>query len=226
MDRRDTLKWILAASASPLLRPSPSAATAGLGAGVAAAAPGAGAAKAVRPEVAATGYGSDPDLLKHYRPGDVWPLVLTPAQRHTLNVLCDLIIPADEHSPSASAVGVVDFIDEWVSAPYPQQRRDRSVIEAGLEWLDGESKRRFAVGFAAAKPGDQAALCDDICDAARAAETYTEAAAFFARCRDLTAGGFYSTPVGFRDVGYVGNAPLTRFDGPPPELLRKLGLDA
>jgi hypothetical protein len=28
-----------------------------------------------------------------------------------------------------------------------------------------------------------------------------------------------------RDLGYVGNVALARFDGPPPEVLRKVGLE-
>jgi len=215
MDRRDTLKWILAASASPLLQRS------ALGGGQAANTP---ALRASAEQ--GTGYGSDPDLLKRYKAGDVWPLVLTPAQRRSVTALCDVIIPADDHSPSASAVGVVDFLDEWVSAPYPRQQHDRTLIEGGLAWLDIESKRRFATDFAAAKLPDQAALCDDICDAARAKDPFATAAAFFARFRDLTAGGFYTTPVGFKDLGYVGNVPLLKFEGPPLDVLRKLGLSA
>lgn len=215
MDRRDTLKWILAASASPLLQRQ------ALGGGQAAGTP------ALRGSVeSGTGYGSDPDLLKRYTAGEVWPLVLTPVQRRTVTVLCDVIIPTDDHSPSASAVGVVDFLDEWVSAPYPRQQHDRGLIEEGLAWLDAESKRRFGTEFATAKPADQAALCDDICDPARAKESFATAATFFARFRDLTAGGFYTTPVGFRDIGYVGNVPLLKFEGPPQDVLRKLGLGA
>jgi hypothetical protein len=53
---------------------------------------------------------------------------------------------------------------------------------------------------------------------------HRDAARFFALFRDLTAGGFYTTPVGRNDLSYVGNVPLTRFDGPDAELLRKLGL--
>jgi Gluconate 2-dehydrogenase subunit 3 len=215
MDRRDTLKWILAASASPLLQRS------ALGGGQSAGAP------ALRGDTGqAAGYGSDPDLLKRYKAGDVWPLVLTSAQRRTVTALCDLIIPADDYSPSASAVGVVDFLDEWVSAPYPRQQHDRTAIEEGLVWLDTESKRRFAAEFASAKLTDQTALCNDICDPAKAKEPFATAAEFFARFRDLTAGGFYSTPVGFRDIGYVGNVPLLKFEGPPQDVLRKLGLSA
>jgi hypothetical protein len=143
-----------------------------------------------------------------------------------VTALCDLIIPADDHSPSASAVGVVDFLDEWVSAPYPSQRQDRALIEEGLVWLDAESTRRFGTEFAAAKAADQSVLCDDICDPARAKKAFAGAATFFARFRDLTASGFYTTPAGSRDLGYVGNVPLLKFEGPPLDVLRKLGLSA
>jgi hypothetical protein len=40
----------------------------------------------------------------------------------------------------------------------------------------------------------------------------------------VTTGGFYTTPEGTKDIGYVGNVALTRFDGPPPEVLQRLGI--
>jgi len=58
----------------------------------------------------------DPDLLKKYAAGDLWPLTLTKEQRVTATALCDLIIPEDEQSPAASKVGVVDFIDIGVGS--------------------------------------------------------------------------------------------------------------
>lgn len=204
MDRRTTVKWMLAASAAwPLL--------------------GRHAAGA---EVAVTaqGYGTDPNLLTVYHPGDLWPLTLTAAQRKLAGTVADLIIPADERSPSASAVGVVEFIDEWVSAPYPRNQRDRGIVLYGFEWLDAEAARRFGRAFTELGAGEQRAICDEICDESRAASASRDAARFFALYRDLTAGGFYSTPVGRKDLGYIGNVPQARFDGPPPELLRKLNL--
>ena len=210
MDRRTTIKWVLAASASwSLLR-----ARSGL----------AEEAAPAEPLLALKGYGTDPDLLKTYHPGEVWPLTLTPPQRQLAGVLSDLIIPADEHSGSASSVGVVDFLDEWVSAPYPDSRRDRPLVLGGFLWLDAEAARRFGKGFVALDSGQQTGICDDICEAARAAPPHREAARFFARYRDLTAAGFYSTPVGRKDLGYIGNVPLKSFDGPPPDLLTKLNL--
>jgi hypothetical protein len=219
MDRRTTLKWVLAA-AGAMTGPPPIVFALG-GSGAPTLAHGDG------PDLAAAkGYGSDPDLSRVYKPGELWPLTLTGPQRQTARVLCDLIIPADETSPSASAVGVVDFIDEWISAPYPQQRLDRAEILQGLAWLDTEAASRYGAdhSFATLSPQQQAAICDDVCLIAQAKPDFSQAARFFARYRDLTAGGFYTTPQGRQDVRYVGNVPLTHFDGPPPEVLQKVGL--
>ena len=210
MDRRTTIKWVLAASASwPLLQVRSGFAS---------------AAACADPTPALKGYGTDPDLLKTYHPGDIWPLTLSEPQRQLAAILADLIIPADEHSGSASSVGVVDFIDEWVSAPYPDCQRDRPIVLAGFNWLETEAARRFGKGFAAIDADQRTTLCDEICDASRVAPERREAARFFALYRDLTAAGFYSTPVGRKDLGYIGNVPLKKFEGPPSELLRKLNL--
>lgn len=204
MDRRTTIQWMLAASAAcslPLAR-------------------GAHA----HPALPARGYGTDPDLLKVYRRGELWPLTLSAPQRRLAGILADLIIPADAHSPSASAVGVVEFIDEWISAPYPQHLRDRTIVLDGLTWLDAEAARRSDRIFSDLDESARIEICDAICSESRAADEQRAAAHFFARYRDLTAGGFYSSPVGRQDLNFIGNVPLVRFDGPPPELLKSLGL--
>jgi Gluconate 2-dehydrogenase subunit 3 len=170
------------------------------------------------------GYGPDPDLVKAYEKGELWPLTLTAGQRQLATALSDLIIPADGHSPSASAVGAVDFIDEWISAPYAQQRRDRDTVLGGFAWIDGEARRRAGRPFAELSAADQRAICDSVCDATRAAAALRQPAKFFATYRNLTVAGFYTTAAGRKDLHYVGNMPLRRFDGPPIELLRKLGL--
>ena len=210
MDRRSAIKWMLAASASL-------AATTHLSS--------IGWSAPSTPNLpTARGYGPDPSMVKLYKPGDVWPLTLTPEQRRTAAALCDVIIPADETSPSASAVGVVDFIDEWVSAPYPIQRTDRPIILDGLVWIDAESQARFKTDFAGLNPQQQTAICDDVCDPGRVKPEHTDAMKFFIRYRDLTSGGYYTTPEGMLAIGYVGNTPLAAFEGPPPEAMRHLGL--
>ena len=42
--------------------------------------------------------------------------------------------------------------------------------------------------------------------------------------RDLTASAFYTSAAGMKDLQYIGNVPLAKWDGPPAEVLRKLGL--
>jgi hypothetical protein len=138
-------------------------------------------------------------------------------------VLCDVIIPKDETSPAASTVGVVDFIDEWISAPYEASQRDRPVILEGLAWLDAESQRRFKKDFVSSSDAQRVTICDQI-SVANAPAELTKPVAFFTRYRALTAGGFYTTPLGMKDLNYVGNVALTKFDGPPPEVLKRLGL--
>jgi hypothetical protein len=137
-----------------------------------------------------------------------------------------LIIPADASSPSASEVGVVDFLDEWISAPYKRQHQDRTVLLKGFAWLDREAAVRYGTGesFGSLSHSQQTTICNDICLVTKAQPLFVEAAKFFARYRDLTAGGFYTTPQGRKDLRYVGNVALPRFDGPPPEVLKKVGL--
>ena len=48
--------------------------------------------------------------------------------------------------------------------------------------------------------------------------------AFFSSFRDLTASGFWTSRMGIEDLGYVGNT-ATVWEGPPAEVLRKLGLE-
>lgn len=204
IDRRTALKWVIAAASASHLPTFTSIAFADA-------------------PHDAHGYGKDPKLVDPYRAGDVWPLTLSAPLRKTAQVLSDLIIPADDVSPTASSVGVVDFIDEWISAPYPNFVADRKIVLDGFAWLDQEAQRRFGKDFAELQDSQLTSICDDIAAANPRAELKS-AAAFFARYRELTTGGFYTTPVGMKDIGYVGNVPLTSYEGPPKDVLKKLGI--
>lgn len=204
VDRRTALKWMATAAAAAAVQPHLGRAQGALPSG--------------------KGYGLDPVLNKEYAPGDLWPLTFTRAQRRAATALCAMIIPREGSVPSAAELGVPDFIDEWISAPYPDQQRDRQPILDGLAWIDAESQRRAGRDFADLDHAQQSAICDDICHAPDAKPGLQPGAQFFSRFRNLTAGGFYSTPEGMKDVGYVGNSPQAEYNGPPPEVLRKLGL--
>lgn len=168
-----------------------------------------------------TGIGMDPDLHKKIIP---WDRVLTGAEMKTVTALCDVIIPADDVSPSASAVGVPDFVNEWVSAPYTAQQDDLRQLREGFQWLDEEARTRFGKEFADLAPEQMTQICDLIHFTTTAKKEHKKAAGFFSRMRVLVAGGFYTTPEGWKDIGYVGNVPMAEFPGPPPEVLRHVGL--
>jgi hypothetical protein len=207
MDRRLAIKWMLAAGAGAMLADPMSLM----------AQPGA-------PATAPGGYGTDPDLTKPYKAGDYWPLTLTQAELATASALCDVIVPAEGQVPSASAVGVPGFIDEWISAPYPNFAKDKKTIVDGLAWVEAESRRRFGTGFADAPGPRQVELCEAIAPEAAAGSPLEAPSKFFRRFRNLTTAGFFTTPAGMKDLGYVGNVPLATFDGPPADLVAKLGL--
>ena len=173
---------------------------------------------------AAAGYGKDPDLLKTYAAGELWPLTLNDAQRATTRVLCDLIIPADETSPAASAVATHQFIDEWISAPYPDCQRDRELHRPRTRLARCGVAAPISAQFRRRPTTRRRRICDDICDARPTKPQFAEAAAFFNRFRELTALGYYTTPIGMKDLRYTGNEPLVTFEGPPAEVLKKLGL--
>jgi len=210
MDRRQALKWIGAAAAAAAVFPHATAQD-----------------KLPRPAAAPGGQriGWDPVLNKTYAPGELWPLTLTPKQRKAAASLTDLILPPDNPGDKQpSQLGVQDFIDEWISSPYDETAKDRPVITEGLDWLDAESQRRFQKDFADLAEPQKCAIADDICGKTAVKKEFKSAQNFFNRFRYLAASGYYTTPQGWKDVGYVGNVPMVDFPGPTPEALKHLGL--
>ena len=206
VDRRTTLKWLLASIAAGQVGCTREQAAGPL-LGTAAAIDG-------------VTYGTDPDLANPVVP---WSLTMTDDQLRVATALCDVILPADDRSPAASALGVPDFVDEWISAPYSRQQEDRDLILDGLEWLEQESVRRFGDGFAAIGQTQQHALLDELNVAADDPAASPERREFFRRFRYVAVGAYYTTAVGADDVGYIGNVPISgEYPGPSAEALEHL----
>lgn len=209
IDRRMALKWIGAAAAAAAIFPHASAQD-----------------KLPRPATP-TGrrIGADPVLNKTYAPGELWGLTLTPKQRQAAASLTDLILPPDKPGDKPpSQLGVQDFIDEWISSPYDETTKDRPVITEGLDWLDAEARRRFQKDFADLSEPQKCGIADDICGKTPVKAEFKSAQNFFGRFRYLAASGYYTTPQGWKDIGYTGNVPTVNFDGPTTEALKHLGL--
>jgi gluconate 2-dehydrogenase gamma chain len=150
------------------------------------------------------------------------PRFFTAAEMATVAVLADMVIPADERSGSATDAGVPDFIDFMMT-----DTRDRNLplrVRGGIAWIDAESRRRFGHDFVDASVAEREQLVDDIAWPQRARPEMSHGVAFFSTFRDLVASGFWSSEMGVRDLQYMGNTAIGRWDGCPPEALRKLGV--
>jgi Gluconate 2-dehydrogenase subunit 3 len=145
-------------------------------------------------------------------------------QWRSVRVLSDLIIPADEHSGSASAAGVPEFIDDWLDFRKQQDGNDdlEAEILGGLAWLDREGLRLFGKNFADAAPAQQKQILDRIAWPHRAAPADHRWAVFFSKFRDLTAGGFFSSKMGVADLPYLGNTAIEEWKGCDPEVWARI----
>ena len=141
-------------------------------------------------------------------------------QWRTVQVLCDLIIPADEHSGSATAAAVPEFIDDWLDFRTHEDGNQNfsSGVLGGLAWLDLESTSHFEKDFAAASPEQQRRILDRIAWPERATEGDRRWADFFTRFRDLTVSGFFSSKMGVADLPYLGNKAVAEWKGCDPKV--------
>lgn len=147
--------------------------------------------------------------------------VLDEHEWKTIQVLSDMIIPADERSGSATQAGVPEFIDDWLDFRGGELLAQ---IRGGLTWLDLECNRQFNRDFADCSLGQQKKILDQIAYPKRAAPEDAAGVAFFNRLRDLVLSGFFSSKMGVKDLPYLGNQMISNWDGCPPEVLAKLGL--
>ncbi len=172
--------------------------------------------------IQAVGYGTDPNLVQPV--AEPWPRTLNDAQLKLLDVLADILLPADGETPAASQVGVSTVVDHWVSAPYPLQQQHRSVVLAGFDWLQREAERRFNVAFVQATAPQQLGIIDDIAfELPPAGTPFHQPAQFFALLRRLVTGAYYSSPQGLKELGYQGNVPIAGdYPGPTQAAMQHL----
>lgn len=143
----------------------------------------------------------------------------TPHELATVAVLSDMILPADEISGSATQAGVPAFI-EFMMKDQPQQQ---TPMRGGLMWLDNAAKKRFGQKFILCSRPQQVEIVEDIAYPEKATLALKPGAAFFSQLRNFVITGFYTTEMGFNDLGYVGNRPNV-WKGVPKEVLEQYGL--
>lgn len=143
----------------------------------------------------------------------------TAHELQTVTVLGDIIIPKDEHSGSASEAGVPAFI-EFMMKDVP---RNQTPMRGGIRWLDNQCRKRYNNPFVKCTKAQQIELVDMIAYPEQATPEMTQGVAFFNMMRGFVATGFYTSQMGIKDIGYMGNVP-NQWQGVPEEVLKQYGL--
>ena len=148
------------------------------------------------------------------------PKFFTRHEYATVTLLVDLIIPKDERSGSATDAAVPQFMD-FMMVDQPARQ---TAMRGGLAWLDRECASRFEKDFLTATAAQRTQVLDDIAWPQKAKPELAHGVAFFSNFRDLTASGFWTTRMGIDDLQYLGNRSVARWNGCPPDALKKLGV--
>lgn len=127
------------------------------------------------------------------------PQFFTPDEYRTLDVVCELIIPADE-TPGARQAGVPEFIDFMVSQDGDLQYPFRT----GLARLNAFAVQRYGAAFLELAPARQNALLEILGNPASTLSTGTEDREFFLLARKYTVIGYYTSRVGLEELDYPG----------------------
>jgi gluconate 2-dehydrogenase gamma chain len=177
-------------------------------------------AKPVAVDNAGLNYDRTPQELADYKKltGDKF---FTDDEMATITVLADIIIPKDEISGNASEAGVPAFI-EFIVKDMPNHQ---TPMRGGLRWLDVQCMKKYDKGFKDCTQQQQTEVVDSIAypEKAKNKPELAQGVAFFNKMRDLTVTGFYTSKMGVKDLGYMGNTP-NQWNGVPDDVLKQYGL--
>ena len=137
----------------------------------------------------------------------------------TIVLLGDIIIPKDDKSGSASDAKVGNFI-EFIVNDMPDHQVP---MRGGLRWLDLQMLNKHEKPFKDCTSEQQIAMVDQIAYPKKAKPEMAQGVKFFNLMRNLTVTGFYTTRIGYDDVGFVGNKP-NQWNGVPPDVLKQYNM--
>ena len=147
------------------------------------------------------------------------PAFFTADEMATITLLGDIIIPKDEISGSASDAQVPAFL-EFIVKDKPEHQ---TPLRGGLRWLDVHCLNRFGKAFKDCEQARQMEMVDEIAWPEKAKPEMRQGVVFFNLMRNLVATGFYTSEMGVKDIGYIGNAPY-QWNGVPADVLKQYNL--
>jgi len=142
------------------------------------------------------------------------PKFFSAQQYKTLQALCQAIIPADAEAGGAVEAGTPEFIDLLTS----ENPEYQLALGGGLMWLDSACVDRYGKAYLDCAPAQQKEILDLIAYRKNAVTdpSVSQGVEFFAVFRNLTADGFFTSEIGIKYLGYIGNTFLKEFPGCPP----------
>lgn len=164
-------------------------------------------------------YGRTEDEKLRDKMLEAQPPFFSEGELLSLGALIDIILPADDISGSASDAGVLDFISFIVK----DMKSHQAPLRSGLGWLNRESMARFDQSFNNLPESNMISIIDDVAYPEETKNEHKPGENFFSLLRNLTLTGFYTSQIGIKDIGYMGNRP-NFWDGVPDDVLKKHGL--
>lgn len=142
----------------------------------------------------------------------------TAHEMKVITLLGDIIMPKDAISGSASEAKVPEFI-EFIVKDMPEHQ---TPLRGGLRWLDMQCFRQFNQSFTDITDQQRLTMVDQIAYPDKAAPDMKFGVSFFNKMRDLVTTGFYTSEMGVKDLGYMGNVP-NQWNGVPDDVLKQYG---
>ncbi len=167
--------------------------------------------------------------------GSYEPKLFNTHEFATVTRLAELLIPADEVSGSAVDAGAPEFIDLLCS----ENGDLADIFTGGLLWLDRQMRKQHGSAFVEAGAAHQTAMLDQLVEAWHAEQREPDwglreiasygrfrnyrvedppdsapGVRFFRWVFSLTSDAFYTSPIGFQDLGYKGNTGMSEYTVP------------
>lgn len=140
---------------------------------------------------------------------DWTPKALSAHQNELVAAVSELIMPQTD-TPGAAAAHVNRFVDAVMD---DADEAERKSFLRGLDWLDARSREVFGDEFLKASPEQQAALLTLVSSKKNTALEDQIGVEFFKAIKGLTITGFYTSEIGMKESGDLGQLFFAGFEG-------------
>jgi len=129
------------------------------------------------------------------KPAKYTPQFCTAQEYKLVERLTELIVPSDG-TPGASEAGVAEFVDFMVAHDSGKQYKFRT----GITWLNAHSEKLLGHPFVELSEAQQISILEPLAFKAKYREGEEDGREFLSAVKELTAMGFYSSEIGYKEL--------------------------